>query len=249
MPYERLNYLDSPTDPDARIWRYMDFPKLLSILVNRTLFFPSAKKLSESDTFEGQPTYAELEALESEVGHSKKQAIVEAESGNMSFVASRCFFNCWHMNDVESDAMWKIYVNGTGGVAIQSTVKRLKDALACSTEPIYLGRIMYIDFNNDIGPPESYLRKLMRKNKAFEHEKELRAVFYDQRQDHVGRLGVSIQTDVNSLIETIVIAPRAEEWFFELVETLVKKLHYTIPVKRSALICPISLQLDKRRSM
>ncbi len=40
--------------------------------------------------------------------------------------------NCWHRNKLESIAMWKLYTHGNDGVAIQSTVRRLKDSIEAS---------------------------------------------------------------------------------------------------------------------
>jgi hypothetical protein len=41
------------------------------------------------------------------------------------------------MNDNESDAMWKIYLKSTEGVAIQSTVSRLKACFLNTPNTVY----------------------------------------------------------------------------------------------------------------
>jgi len=38
------------------------------------------------------------------------------------------FVNPWHKNEFESAAMWKLYLKSEEGVAIRTTVERLKHA-------------------------------------------------------------------------------------------------------------------------
>jgi hypothetical protein len=63
MPCQPHKLLDTPNDPVAPIWRYMDLSKLLAILNDRALFFPSGRQLSRADRLEGQPTYVEVDRL------------------------------------------------------------------------------------------------------------------------------------------------------------------------------------------
>ena len=37
--------------------------------------------------------------------------------------------NCWHMNDHESAAMWKLYLKSNEGIAVQSTYETLRDSI------------------------------------------------------------------------------------------------------------------------
>jgi hypothetical protein len=121
MPYVARPYLDDPAD--IQVWRYMDIEKLLSILVDQALFFASTRTIASDDWFEGQFTADELAALGLDPFVFK-----EIDEKYNATVLSQLFFNCWHMNNSESDAMWKIYVNGNGGVAISSTIARLKES-------------------------------------------------------------------------------------------------------------------------
>ena len=154
MPYYPRHYLDAPPD-NAVVWRYMNLEKLLSILIDRALFFASASTLRKDDKYEGQPTQSEIDALRVDLDTAR-----ELERTFHVRVADALFFNCWHMNDDESDAMWKIYVNGIGGVAIRSTVLRLKKSLDASPHDISIGRISY---NDDVDHFEHPLRRFMRK--------------------------------------------------------------------------------------
>ena len=59
------------------------------------------------------------------------------------------FVNCWQLSDDESPAMWGIYVDGSDGLAIRSTVRRLIDCLSTSSVKIHIGTVDYVDFKKD----------------------------------------------------------------------------------------------------
>ena len=70
------------------------------------------------------------------------------------------FINCWHMNDHENFAMWKIY-SEPFGVCIQSTYSSLIDYF-CDPEysfykntKIYAGEVKYIDWESDVMPKDN----------------------------------------------------------------------------------------------
>jgi hypothetical protein len=50
MPYLSDGSFDQP-EPDSTIWRYLDFPRFVSLLTTRSLFLPRADLLG--DPFEG----------------------------------------------------------------------------------------------------------------------------------------------------------------------------------------------------
>jgi hypothetical protein len=111
MPYAPRHYLDDPAD--AVVWRYMNLEKLLSILLDRALFFSSLNTLAHNDKYEGQLTSCEVDSLKIPLDAYK------------------------------SDAMWKIYATGIKGVAVRSTVSRLKQCFHNSPQDISLGTISY----------------------------------------------------------------------------------------------------------
>lgn len=234
MPYVPLHYLVDPAD--IPVWRYMNLEKLLSILNGQALFFPSVKLLIKSDRYEGQPTLADLAALSLAPSVAK-----ELNQYNKSFVAS-LFFNCWHMNDSESDAMWKVYIDGKEGVAIRSNISRLKQCFQKSKENVFLGEIAYVNedhVSKDV--LDHPVHRFMRKRLAFRHEQEVRLVYCDENNSHSGFCGVSIPVDVSVLIEKIIISPRAGDWFLSLVKALVTRLGYDIDVVPSEGSMPLPL--------
>lgn len=64
----------------------------MAVLVNGSLYFTSAKTLAEADRFEGQATFAEVEAVKSALGEDKAEAVLKFASGDMSSIANQSFF-------------------------------------------------------------------------------------------------------------------------------------------------------------
>jgi hypothetical protein len=44
-------------------------------------------------------------------------------------LVSSYFVNCWHMNEHESAAMWRLYSQADEAICVQSTFARLADAV------------------------------------------------------------------------------------------------------------------------
>src|SRR5215216_6605008 len=82
-------FLKQPSDPDAKVWRYMDFAKYVSMLEMNALWFTRADKLGESfeeklgDPFEGIIAGETLRRhrgiLEYVAGQKRKELVSEEE--------------------------------------------------------------------------------------------------------------------------------------------------------------------------
>jgi hypothetical protein len=254
MPYAFHPSFVDPQNDDARVWRYMDLAKLLATIDREALFFPASATLAKNDQFEGQPPFPEIYKSE----HYRQLPLFYHLN----------FFSCWHMNNDESDAMWKIYVKDGAGIAIQSTVGRLKRCFAKVERPVHIGVVQYIDYDQT---PSSvgFLGNswFLFKRKAFEHEREIRiGVWSDDaeirylkddgsigfpedhdRQEfvlkHPGISGVYVPVDLDILIDKIVIAPQSPPWFTELVSSITSRLGYNFAIEASGLLRtpPLSL--------
>jgi hypothetical protein len=55
------------------------------------------------------------------------------------------YFNCWHIADHESDHMWAKYSGGKG-VALRSSLSRLRSSIRDSESQYVLGEVAYTDF-------------------------------------------------------------------------------------------------------
>src|SRR5215469_7893220 len=99
MPYQAHFAFIEPTDGNARLWRYMDLARLLSVIDTGTLFFPSVATLSEMDPYEGEPALARIRAAQARGADELRKLRLQRD-----IFKHLNFFNCWHMNDSESDA-------------------------------------------------------------------------------------------------------------------------------------------------
>lgn len=142
------NYTDSQV-----VWRYMDFTKFLSLLQYEALFFCSCSLMQKMDPFEGEYTKKNLKIL-----RNKKDFIKLQPKYTKKPVLYRKKFlenvgiNCWHANDTENAAMWKVYLSSKDGIAIKSTIQNLKNSFSENEDDVvYIGNINYNDYeSNDI---------------------------------------------------------------------------------------------------
>ena len=101
---------ECPSD-DKKIWRYMDFARLISLLYKKALFFARADGLD--DPFEGSFPKANVKegryVITTELGGLQPLSALHRKFVRLTVV------NSWHLNDHESDAMWKIYLKVVKG--------------------------------------------------------------------------------------------------------------------------------------
>lgn len=234
------NYSFHTPNKDTIVWRYMDFTKFVDMLTNEQLFFCRSDKFE--DPFEGIFRLKDNE-------HSNDMFDTFPETKKYYFL------NCWHMNDHQSDAMWKIFATTNNGIAIKSSVEKIISALSKSDDEVYIGKIYYRDFANvtflelqtetqNLVFENSWsINQFNYKRISFEHEKELRLYFIDMPIPHAIKGGIQreplefkkITVDLSLLIEEIVIAPFAEPWFKELVISISKKLGFDFKISTSSL--------------
>lgn len=151
-------------DDNQVIWRYMDFTKFLSMLQYQALFFCTCKKMQDMDPFEGEYPKRNLEKIqkEKEFWQLPSEYLSKAEDYKNSFLQNVAI-NCWHANDTENAAMWRMYLSSQEGVAIKSTIRKLKKAFENNEEDvIYIGDIQYnnYDLNNININTEEYLQDI-----------------------------------------------------------------------------------------
>jgi hypothetical protein len=265
MPYQNHLALIEPANRAARLWRYMSFASFLSVLDRSALFFPSVATLAAGDQYEGEPPLTRIRAARSKGLDEPRRFRLECE-----VFAHLNFFNCWHMNDGESDAMWKVYLKASEGVAIQSTVAHLMGCFRKTPDIVYMGKVQYIDHTKFDPPPAPLGRytDYMFKRLAFQHEQEVRVgtfrnevhmEFFDEHSGFLRtpapgviaenilrypeRAGVYVDIDAAELIDKVVVSPFSPDWFSELVVSVCRKIDYSFEVIPSEMLRPSALWL------
>src|SRR5258706_8063344 len=96
-----------PPPDDARLWRYIDFPKYVSMLTCRGLWFSRSDLLG--DPFEGAmswPAVVERREMFTQFGPDLPMAIDNYELLRAAAV-KWVYVNCWHLSPHESAAIWR----------------------------------------------------------------------------------------------------------------------------------------------
>ena len=215
-----------PEDPNTVVWKYLDLSKFLDLLMSQKLFMSRSDKFE--DQYEGtfsEPTYEEI----------KKLSVNNPEF--LSYYKShreKVAVSSWHINEYESFAMWQIFTQNSEGLAIQSTVERLKKALDFEkNHKQYIGEVNYIDYKKEYIPFDDMFFPFLFKRKSFQYEREVR-IISDVTQSNIKlNDGLKINVDINQLIEKIYIHPKSENWYKNLVIQLVKQLGFDFTIEKS----------------
>lgn len=248
--YRDQPYIQKPQNEDVTIWRYLDLTKFLSLIDRRALYFCRADKLD--DPFEGSYPRANV-VLRPE--WYKEIPYDKVKIGLTQFLKIQrkwTVINCWHMNECESAAMWRLYLKGDEGVAVRSTFKRLAESFRNYTEnDVYIGIVRYIDYNSEFVSERFPITAFFTKRKSFEHERELRALIHRiptnealKSGDHLYMLdptldlcdhGLCISVELEVLVEKIFVSPSAPGWFADLVRAVTRKYDLGKDVIQSSL--------------
>jgi hypothetical protein len=226
-------------DKNVKIWRYMDIAKYISLLEFNSLFFPRSDLFE--DSYEGATSHANklLRHFYYKDNSIPSQAFTYISKHN-EWSRQWTYISCWHMNEDESEAMWKLYTKGSDSIAVQSRFNLLSENLPDS---VFLGVVNYINYETDWLPEGNAFWPFVHKRKAFEHERELRGVIqkYPFLDNQIERwkindeYGVLIPVDLHKLIESVYVAPTATKWFESIVTSITTKYGYTFKINQSEL--------------
>jgi len=228
-----------PSNPEIKIWRYMDFTKFVSLLDNGGIFFPVAQNFN--DQFEGSFSILNKKLRPLIYKHLNKKYSAEQISEFYKKFRKWICISCWHMNESESAGMWSLYSKIKESICIQSTFKRFRSSF---NKEIKIGMVRYLDYNKEWIPEDNILAPFLYKRKSFEHERELRAIYnlsnvkdFNELEIKNKRIGDGkwIDVDLDKFIEKIFISPNSPNWFLEIVKNIVHLYNLNIPVLRSSL--------------
>ncbi len=190
-----------PSDSDT-LWRYMSFAKFMDLLKNG-LFFAKASLFN--DPAEGQipqKNVKEILAIGEKInkeynpkwkGDTVHGSTPPFHSGIDTAGASRqTLCSCWYLQPNQSVSMWDRY--GNEGVAIKTTVERVKEGVNGYRKIFRIGKIKYIDYDNtvDFGlnirwenrqPRYDHnfdYKRFLHKQKEYEDENEVRLIMLNE---------------------------------------------------------------------
>ncbi len=265
MPYTPHPSAGTLPADETVIWRFMSLAKFLSFVTKSSIFFSQARKLRNEDPYEGTLAlpnllfYRQVMTDESFARQIMRTAPDQPLPSNYRDVfspdeqkrigeifASTTYVNCWNISRHESAFLWSIYASASDGIAIRSTIGRLKKSIEKEKRDIYIGPVVYADYHSEVIPEGNKLTPFFRKRKSFEAERELRACFielvesvgWSDRALTDNPPGHYVPCDVQALVEEIFVSPAVQQWYADAVSELVQKFGARFPIRKSSLSDP-----------
>jgi hypothetical protein len=157
--------------------------------------------------------------------------------------------SCWYYSEHQSEAMWKLYGDQGKGVAIRTTVGKLKIALAeaegnARQKTIFIGRVKYVDYSDSsLTPPDckvdGHIAPLL-KRISYSHENEVRAFLSpDVDPSNVAEFTIKpfmASCNVRSMIDGIYVSPYTSTPFLKAVQAVAKRFELHAAVEKSDLL-------------
>ena len=252
------------SDLDTVVWRYLTFPKYISMLAYGAIWFSKLNILI--DEYEGHmPTAVDAEMRASM--QINKKAFPPELHGQFDDMNRRnvedgkelTVVSCWFLGENESEKMWAEYADSSEAVAIKSTIRLLSQNIYLPHRYSNIGKVKYVDLEtHSMSPYEANQaqERALLKRKMFEHENEVRVTAMNIRGAHcvgmdgeafkvgevegpgmnnTGNAGLYIRANLQRLITSTVLAPGAETWLELLVKKVVRDSKIGAPVIRSLL--------------
>jgi hypothetical protein len=246
---------------EQKMYRYMEIEKLIFLITENAL--PLSRITLSNDPYEGSYPKKIIEREKKEFKQilgdmkpqdyriDKEEFIRKSKERELSW-RRNFFVSCWHANDYESEAMWRLYSNYQKGIAIQTDLITLIDELPDRYDNkgfkhgIQIAEVKYIDFNN----PEmsffkpGFVETYLLKRQAFNYEKEIRIFTHLHCGWGNEKIGVEpeieddyilLNVNLKNIIKKIIIAPNSPSWYKKLILSILKKYGYDLEVENSSL--------------
>jgi len=162
------------------------------------------------------------------------------------------YVNSWCLAS-ESMAMWEIYGSHGFGLALKSSVGRYRRALSFGVDDTHYA-FEKVTYHHDIASAEEIVRDFssgsiavpgaglrpkiiglaFHKRDCYEYETEWRAALYQDLRPDIN--GIPIECDLEELVSAVYLGPRAEEFFYDAVASVMDKYHLQKPLEHSAML-------------
>lgn len=207
---------------DERVWRYMSFSRFLWLLQKKQLWLTRADLL-------GDPW--EIALAGEQLAHvisrhppapfpsrgARRETAIERSKRIIQTWRRDTFVSCWSALEHESHALWRIYCRSTEGVAVQTTLARLKESVG----GLQVYRVTYQTPGTAKQTP-TLTDLVTKKRPMFAYEQEVRVVLTRDGKDEAEILGHRLEWDPEKNIESIRIHPEADDSFMETVTKAVE---------------------------
>lgn len=174
------------------------------------------------------------------------------ESGSMKPIHDKWYGICWTKNR-DSDAMWRIYSPKKDGVRVSTTIGRLFSAIYKPDDKFarlkyFIGTVQYKE-RGEIeafvrntpfmglalgGQPHEFARTLCVKRCEFSHEREVRLLLQDVKQQKRSDK-LRLPFDYTTVLSEVTLDPRLDGPKFQAIKDELVSLGCTLPITQSEL--------------
>lgn len=226
---------DISLQSDSVLMRYLDLAMFIDLISTETLFVSPATWFD--DQLEGTLPEQIRESYLNDplvIEHLGSDPIEEREEQNRI----KTIISCWTKGPKDNMALWKIYGGSTQSLAITTSFDKLVQSTLLWKDDlsgVNFKDVVYIDHEGDL-PDGAYslsYETFGLKNEAYSFENEVRMIVTRNHLKNPSPLRLKIKP--NYLIESIIIAPEAGDWFIELVKSVTEKYGISAPVTHSRL--------------
>ena len=275
---ENQKYIEL-TQENPILWRYMSLDKFIHLISDQSLFFTGLGHFEHSDPAEGSLPKKILEKIHMEDSKRISEAINKKLKIDISTSPSTVkkidiltkellktrlkswAISCWHMNDCESEAMWRLYSDSSKGVAIKTRFNNVFHSLTDHEKPLKLlcDKVLYVDFEKHEPSSHEFEQTVplpIYKARSFIHENEFRLYIQNDIEMpqtslvDLNTLGKQIEENTkdakkeckiikcnaNNLIQEVIISPYTSEPFDSAVKAVSEKFGLKAPIRKSKLL-------------
>ena len=157
--------------------------------------------------------------------------------------------SCWYHSEYQSEAMWKLYSDQGKGVAVKTTVGKLRIALEAAVATkrqtkIFLGKVKYLDYSDSTIAPsdcvvDGHIMPLL-KRVSYSHENEVRAFLCSDLDtsnlDDFVIKSYMAHCDVFSFIDGVYVSPFVRGSYVKAVVAIAKSFGLSCSVEQSNLL-------------
>ncbi len=252
MKQRQLSREITDYDDEQTIWRYLDWPKFCDLVLSKHIVFCRVDNLRKVDPFEGAPpapVHGRMVTTAIDVAEIIKADPHELNRETMEEERRHYYINCWHRSEHESAAMWSLYSAHNMGIAVKSTIGRMRKVFekADGIESYKPGRshekiaflcgcVRYIDYatyeTDDILMSEFFFLK----RKSYRHEDEFRFLLWQPDEKEITN-NISIKiSKLDGLFEGIYVHPFAPEWYAGVIQRVLGASEVECVIKPSELL-------------
>jgi len=153
----------------------------------------------------------------------------------MRIARQAVFVNSWYADRSEVPDVWERCGGKNNGIAVRSSIGAMRTSLRRSSQNVHISRVLYLDYETDPIPLGNAYLSALHKDKKFQPEQEVRALFLQIGHNSTTfspgpQQGVDVEIDVSILIEGVLPAPQSEPWFYRLVTSVCKRYNTTGPI-------------------